>query len=114
MESKLLVSSPKLKGALTWIMAEAFDLGYIPSISNTQSHKPCLILSNVDSGKVALLGTMTDEGGNACVTACTVSVKNWMYAETEGFSRDQIVDDDKLYRRIFKRVPVEALPWILA
>ena len=114
MESKLLVSSPKLKGTLSWIMAEAFELGYIPAVNNTQSRKLCLVLSNQDSGKVALLGTMTDDNGEHVLTACTVSVKNWIWAETEGFTRDEIVDNNKLYHKIFKKVPVEALPWILA
>ena len=109
-----LVASPKLKGALAWIMAEAFDLGYIPSITNTESKKLCLVLSNKDSGKCALLGTMYDDDGNAEIVACDVSVKNWLWAETEGFTTDDIVDNDKLYSKVFKRVPPEALPWILA
>jgi hypothetical protein len=58
-----LANSPKLKGALAWIMSEAFDLGYVPSINNTESKNLCLIISNVDSGKLALLGTMTDDQG---------------------------------------------------
>ena len=109
-----LAASPKLQGALAWIMAESFELGYIPSINNTESSKLCLILSNKDSGKCALLGTMKNDDGNTEVVACTVSVKNWLWAETEGFTRDEIVDTDKLYTKIFKRVPAEALPWILA
>jgi|TARA_Y100000310_G_C20633810_1_gene790105 hypothetical protein len=109
-----LAASPKLKGALAWIMSEAFDLGYIPSVNNTESKKLCLILSNKDSGKCALLGTMKDESGNIEVVACTVNVKSWQWAEEEGFTRDEIIDSDKLYRKVFKRVPAEALPWILA
>ena len=66
---KRLANSPKLHGALQWIMAEAFELGYIPSINNTESKKLCLVLSNKDSGKVALLGTMYDDDGNAEVVA---------------------------------------------
>lgn len=112
--SSRLAASPKLQGALQWILAEAFELGYIPSINNTESKKLCLVLSNKDSGKCALLGTMVDEEGNSEVVACTVSVKNWLWAENEGFTRDEIVDTDKLYSKVFKRVPPEALPWILA
>ena len=108
-----LAASPKLKGALAWIMSEAFDLGYIPSINNTESKKLCLILSNKDSGKCALLGTMYDDSGNSEIVACEVNVKKWQWAEEEGFTRDQIIDTDKLYDKVFKRVPAEALPWIL-
>ena len=108
-----LAASPKLKGALAWIMSEAFDLGYIPSINNTQSNKLCLILSNADSGKVALLGTMKDDDGITEIVAATVDVRKWIWAETEGFDRDDIIDDPKLYDKVFKRVPAEALPWIL-
>jgi hypothetical protein len=57
---------------------------------------------------------MKNDDGDTEVVACTVSVKNWLWAETEGFTRDEIVDTDKLYTKIFKRVPAEALPWILA
>ena len=112
--STRLLASPKLHSALQWIMSEAFELGYIPSINNTESEKLCLILSNKDSGQVALLGTMYDDDGNTEIVACTVRVKNWIWAETEGFTTDEIVDTDKLYNKVFKRVPPEALPWILA
>tara|TARA_B100001123_G_scaffold437414_1_gene569555 strand:+ start:1208 stop:1546 length:339 start_codon:yes stop_codon:yes gene_type:complete len=107
-----LAASPKLKGALAWIMSESFDLGYIPSINNTQSDKLCLILSNADSGKCALLGTM-EEDGKTEVVAATVDVHKWIWAESEGFTRDDIIDNSKLYDKVFKRVPAEALPWIL-
>ena len=112
--SSRLAASPKLHSTLLWIISEAFELGYIPSINNTESEKLCLILSNKDSGRCALLGTMRDDDGNAEVVACTVNVKSWLWAENEGFTRDEIVDTDKLYSKVFKRVPPEALPWILA
>tara|TARA_Y100000310_G_C20374924_1_gene665267 strand:+ start:333 stop:686 length:354 start_codon:yes stop_codon:yes gene_type:complete len=111
---KRLANSPELQGALQWILAEAFELGYIPSITNTESKKLCLVLSNKDSGKVALLGTMYDDDGTPEIVACDVMVKNWLWAENEGFTTDEIVDNDKLYSKVFKRVPPEALPWILA
>jgi hypothetical protein len=57
---------------------------------------------------------MIDDTGESEVVACTVDVKGWLWAEEEGFSRDEIVDIDKLYHKIFKKVPAEALPWILA
>lgn len=108
MKTKLAASS-KLKGALAWIMSEAFDLGYIPSINNTESTKLCLILSNKDSGKCALLGTCADSNGNEEVIAATVDVRKWIWAEDEGFTTDEIVD----LGTVFKKVPAEALPWIL-
>lgn len=113
MKNKLL-ESPKLRGALHWIMSEAFDLGYIPAINNTQSRKPCLILSNQDSGKVALLGTMNDDDGEQHVIACTVNVRNWIWAEDEGFTRDEIIESSKLYDKVFRKIPVEALPYALS
>jgi hypothetical protein len=109
-----LAASPKLRSALQWILSEAFELGYILSINNTQSKKLCLILSNVDSGKCALLGTMVNEDNMQEVIACQVDVKSWLWAEDEGFTVDQIVDSDELYKKVFKRVPAEALPWVLA
>ena len=108
-----LAASPKLKGALAWIMSEAFDLGYIPSINNTESKKLCLILSNRDSGKCALLGTMYNDDGSSEIVAATVDVNKWIWAEEEGFTTDDIVDKGELYGEVFKRVPAEALPWIL-
>ena len=109
-----LAASPKLQGALQWILSEAFELGYIPSINNTQSKKLCLILSNIDSGKCALLGTMINDDNKHEVIACQVNVRSWLWAENEGFTVDQILGDDELYKKVFKRVPAEALPWILA
>lgn len=113
MESRLL-ANPKLKGALTQLISEAFELGYIPSINNTQSKKLCLIVSNHDSGKCALLGTMVDDKGGPHVTACLINVDKWSWAESEGFHRDEIVDNDDLCRKIFKRVPVDLLADLLA
>ena len=105
---------PKLKGALEWLMSEAYDLGYIPSINNTQSSKLCLIIANEDKGKVALLGTMIDDIGNEVPTACVVNIKSWLWAEAEGFTWDNIMTDNRLFKRVFVRVPVEFLPAALA
>ena len=112
MESRL-AASPKLRGALAKLMNEAFKLGYIPSINNTKSDKLCLIISNEDSGKCALLGTMINRYGKTEVTACMVSTDNWLWAESEGFNRDEIVDNDVLCNKIFKRVPVQSLADLL-
>ena len=105
---------PKLKGTLEWLMSEAYDLGYIPSINNTQSSKLCLIIANEDKGKVALLGTMIDDIGDPVPTACMVNVKSWLWAESEGFTWNNIMTDDKLFRKVFVRVPVQFLPAALA
>ena len=113
MESRLL-STPKLKSALTELMSQAFDLGYIPSVTNTKSTKLCLIISNEDSGKCALLGTMVDKQGESVVEACMVSVRNWLWAADEGFTRDEIVDNPHVCRKIFKRVPVDLLARLLS
>jgi hypothetical protein len=43
-----------------------------------------------------------------------VNVPNWLWAESEGFDRDEIVDNDDLCRKIFKRVPVALLAELLA
>ena len=109
-----LLASPKLKGALAQFLTEAFELGYIPAINNTQSKNLCLIISNSDSGRCALLGTMVNKRGKREVTACMVSPHNWLWAESEGFDRDEIVDNDVLCRKIFKRVPVALLADLLA
>ena len=109
-----LLASPKLKGALAKFLTEAFELGYIPSINNTQSKKLCIVVSNHDSGKCALLGTTVNKKGDTEVSACTIDVPNWLWAESEGFTRDEIVDNDDLCRKIFKRVPVALLAELLA
>ena len=105
---------PQLKSALEWLMSEAYDLGYIPSINNTKSTKLCLIVSNEDKGKVALLGTMTDEIGDSVPTACMVNIKGWRWAESEGFTWDNIMNDNKLFKKVFVRVPIDTLPSALA
>ena len=113
MKSRLL-STPKLKSALTRLMSEAFDLGYIPSVTNTKSTKLCLIISNEYSGKCALLGTMVDQQGRRAVEACMISIQNWAWAKDEGFTRDEVVDNPDLCRKIFKRVPVDRLAQLLS
>ena len=113
MKTKLLGKS-ELKHALSWIMSEAFEIGYIPSVDHTKSANACLILSNKDSGKCALLGTMRNKDGESEVAACTVSVSKWIWAESEGFSLDDIIGTDNLHDNVFKRVPPEAWPWIFS
>lgn len=109
-----LADSPCLKGALANVMSKAFDLGYIPSINNTKSEKLCLIISNEDSGKCALLGTMINDSGIPTAVACLVNISDWQWAESEGFNWNQIMSNNTLYNKIFRKVPVDFLPDLLA
>jgi hypothetical protein len=57
---------------------------------------------------------MINKHGKTEVTACMVSTRNWLWAASEGFNRDEIVDNDNLCNKIFKRVSVELLADLLA
>ena len=104
----------KLDSVLAQIIDESWNNDSKLDINQTASKKRCLILSNKESGKVALLGTMKDELGKEVIEAVMVDIHQWQWAEDEGFTRDEIVDNDDLCRRIFKRVPVRDLPNLLA
>jgi hypothetical protein len=104
----------KISGIVAQIMDKSWECGNKVDVNKTLSKSLCLILSNQNTGKVALLGTMTDMYGNERAEAVMVNVDQWCWAETEGFTRDQIVDDDRLCKRIFKRIPVHTLPQLLA
>ena len=104
----------KISGIVAQIMDKSWESGHKVDVNKTLSKKLCLILSNKKTGTVALLGTMTNIDGEEVAEAVLVDVHQWIWAETEGFTRDQIVDDDRLCKRIFKRIPVHTLPQLLA
>ena len=104
----------KLKAKLTELLSKAYDMGYTLEVNETLSPKKCLILSNKKSQKVALLGTMVSSEGETTVEACMDDVNKWMWAEQEGFSRDDLTNKEVLYKNIFTRVSADNLPNLLA
>ena len=98
----------KLAGKLSQIISDAFDIGYKLSVNTTLTDKT-LILSNKTSGKVALIGA-TPNG----VEACMVDLRAWLWAEAEGFTKDEITTDKKLSDKVFKHVDVENLAVLLS
>ena len=100
------------------VIIEASDFhGYIPNVSKTvmdNCKRYCLILSNKDSGKVALMGVMTDQAGKEFINSFLIDVYKWNWASDEGFSIDEVFTDNRLYKQIFTMVPPNTLPKLLA
>ena len=108
----------KLAGSLSEVLSEAFDIGYTLDVNTTlksaAAKHPCYILSNLKAGKVGLLGQMSKLNGEIVVKSFLIDVHKWNWASNEGFTIDDIFNEDRLYSTIFTDVPVETLPALLA
>lgn len=107
-----------MRAALVRLMAESFDLGYIPEINKTLplNHKkdPAIVISNMKAGKLAILGDIQNMDGSPGLVAFTVNVDRWSWASNEGFSIKDIFDNSKLFEEIFTQVPPDRLSQTLA
>jgi len=64
-----------------------------------------VILYNKNPGKVVFLGIFPENGN---FKAYSVNIRKWIWAEEEGFSRDEIVE--KLRDDIFSPIEMKELP----
>ena len=84
------------------------------SISKTANPNcECLVLTNLKSSKVCLLGSLDDpKTGEGKIAASLIDIHKWQWASREGFTTDQIVVD--LKDHVFEIVSPGDLPRLLA
>ena len=67
-----------------------------------------LLIINRDSRKVAIVGVKQDnETKQYKIESMMIDLKKWRWAELEGFSFDEIMEDERLGLEIFRLVDVE-------
>ena len=67
-----------------------------------------LLIINRDSKKVVVVGVEQDRRTKQCkIESMMINLRKWRWAELEGFSFDEMVEDRRLYSEIFCLVDVE-------
>ncbi len=83
--------SSKLEKEITRLKKDAQNLGFVLSATKTVD-EDSYVLINKSAEKAVLIG-MTTVNSQRRVTAYKINVNKWRWAEAEGFTRDQIIDD---------------------
>lgn len=80
-------------------------------IEIVECEKSLILLVNRKNEKVAAIGLCGPKGGKAKLESFIIDVRKWMWAESEGFSMEQMVDPERELRgTIFLPTPFEDLP----
>jgi hypothetical protein len=94
-----------LKGQLLLFMGQAIDLNYIPHIYPVMTEATdCIIAVHQEEGKTGFLGVMQNQYGRDVVTSYIIHFNKWIWAETEGFTMDDIFTADVLCDDIFELI----------
>ena len=83
--------SSKLEKEITRLKKDAQNLGFVLSVTKTVD-EDSYVLINKSAEKAVLIG-MTTVNSQRRATAYKINVNKWRWAEAEGFTRDQIIDD---------------------
>ena len=84
------------------IKKEGAHRGY-KFISEKTLGKNTFVIGNKKTSKAILLGQDEDK----VIKCYSVDINKWLWAEEEGFSRDEIVD--KLFYEVFKKIKIKKL-----
>ena len=102
-----------LKSKANVCRTRAKVLGYDIEIVNCDPDN-LILLVNRKREKVAALGLEVDKNGEPSFTSFMIDVRKWMWAEAEGFSRDQMTEaGSELRKTIFETFEFEDIPKLL-
>ena len=87
------------------VLHEANDKGCNLSVKRVE--KEGYIITNEDGLRVVGLGIFSYKEKDPMIGAFVINVKNYKWADAEGFTLDDMVDDDKLAGTIFNLIPVD-------
>lgn len=97
--------NPILEKGLSRIEEEASALGMDLHIENTRDANSKLLI-NSDAGKVAVLA-LVDISEQEVLVSYMINVHKWAWAEAEGFTKDQIIDE--FSSEVFRHVDLNDL-----
>ena len=86
----------EMKGFLSELLSNLIvDSKCCITVTRTaNTHNICLVVANIPSRKVCLLGNVTDPTtGDNGIGAAMIDVSKWKWASHEGFTMDQIFSD---------------------
>ena len=102
-----------LKSKANVCRTRAKVLGYDIEIVNCDPDN-LILLVNRKREKVAALGLEVDKNGEPSFTSFMIDVRKWMWAESEGFTKEEMTEpESELRSMIFEVVPYEDLPELL-
>ena len=87
------------------VLHEANEVGCNLSVKRVE--KEGYIITSQDDLRVVGVGIFSYKGKESMLGAFIINVKNYRWADAEGFSLDDMVDDDKLAGTIFNLIPVD-------
>ena len=86
-------------------MGQAIDLNYIPHIYPIMTKATdCIIAVNQEERKTGFLGVMQNQYGRDVVTSYIIHFNKWTWAETEGFTMEDIFTTEALCDDIFELI----------
>lgn len=68
-----------------------------------------VVFHNKDTHKIVLMG-MVEEGGEEILAAYSVNTRKWLWAEKEGFTKDEIMDKKELAAEVFMEISIDEIP----
>ena len=90
----------RVKEIVEKIKKEGAHLGDEFISAETKGSSQTHVVANRPTERAILIGH-SDNGNVKCFN---INLSKWIWAETEGFSRDQIVDE--LWNQVFEEIPV--------
>lgn len=88
------------------ILEECDQLGF-PIDRSLSSDEDSFILRNTQNDKSILIGEVEAESGKREIIAFEIAIHKWKWAEDEGFSKDQIIDE--FANEIFSTISIDTV-----
>ena len=98
-----------LKSKANLCRTRARVLGYDPEIIDCQ--EDLILIVNGKTKKVAAIGmTLNPNDKEVKFESYIIDVRKWMWAEAEGFTKEEMTDKGDLRNSIFLPIPFEKIP----
>lgn len=100
--------SPTLKQGLKIFFEISLEFDFIPVLQFCNPRcEDCVLVTNPKTKKIGLIGLGEDTTGVEKVALYTINIKKWEWAEDEGFTIEDILEDDKICDAIFEFVDLQ-------
>jgi hypothetical protein len=101
-----------IKALVAEIMHEANDADCNLTVKRVEEEG--YVINNEPKTKVVAVGLLNikneDDEEEAIIGAFTINIKKYEWAEAEGFSMDQMIDEEALSGQIFNLIGVDEVP----
>ena len=87
---------------------EAEKAGFELNIEPSTDDMDLFLVANMKTRKVACVG-LTDISGINIIVSYMISLHKWKWYDTEGFSREEMVDKRKIRDDLFEFIPADQI-----